>query len=74
MTIEQIEHAAKLAIMQMSEKDKVGFIKMFESGMHDMCGDMAKGFALQGIGNQQILASKAIDNIEEMSELVWDML
>lgn len=74
MTNEQIMHAAKLAIMQMSEKDKDAFIQLFEAGHHDLCMDAAKGFALQGIGNQQILASKAMDNIPAMSDLVFDML
>ena len=74
MTNEQIMQAAKLAIMQMSEKDKDAFIKLFEAGHHEICMDAAKGYALQGIGNQQILASKAMDNINAMSDLVFDML
>lgn len=74
MTNEQIMQAAKLAIMQMSDKDKDAFIKLFEGGHDEICMDAAKGFALKGIGNQQILASKAMDNIPAMSDLVFDML
>ena len=74
MTNDQIMQAAKLAIMQMSDKDKAAFIKLFEAGHHELCMDSAKGFALQGIGNQQILASKAMDNIKGLSDLVFDVL
>ena len=74
MDNEQMAQAAKLAIMQMSDKDKDAFTKLFETGHDDICMVMSKGFALQGIGNQQILASKAMDNIQAMSDLVFDML
>lgn len=74
MTNEHIMQAAKLAIMQMSEKYKAAFIKLFEAGHDEICMIAAKGFALQGIGNQQILASKAMDNINALSDVVFDVL
>ena len=58
----------------MSEADKAAFIAMFEAGQHGACQDAAKGFALHGIHNQQILASKAMDNIPALSEIIEDMI
>lgn len=74
MTQEQATQAAILAILQMSDADKAAFIAMFEAGQNDMCQDAAKGFALRGIHNQQILASKAMDNISALTAIIEDMI
>lgn len=74
MTQEQATQAAIIAIRQMSEADKAAFIAMFEAGQHGLCQDAAKGFALHGIQNQQVLASKALDNITALTAIIEDMI
>lgn len=74
MTQEQATQAAIIAIRQMSVADKAGFVAMFEAGHHELCQDAAKGFALHGIHNQQVLASKAMDNIPALTAIIQDMI
>ena len=74
MNAQQIQQAATFAISQMNAEEKAVFIQMFEAGHHEITQTMAVGYACQAIHNQQVLASMAIDRMEEFSALIGDML
>ena len=74
MNAQQIQQAAALAISQMDDAEKAAFIQMFEAGEHHVTQAMSVGYACQAIHNHQILASKALDQIEAFSEIVYDYL